>query len=134
MVDGEITGADANIKAGAFPATSAPGGRGNLPAPQSMHAAELDAPVAELYVPAEGRSSEQSQGGKAVPEGQAMGTHADHGNTSSPSERGKERNQNANVHTRTQSGEEAAMVDGGTNVQTPISRRWHSRPPSAPGG
>jgi hypothetical protein len=31
---------------------SAPGGCGNLPAPQSMHAAELDAPVAELYVPA----------------------------------------------------------------------------------
>jgi hypothetical protein len=24
-----------------------------LPAPQKMHAAELDAPVAELYVPAE---------------------------------------------------------------------------------
>jgi len=30
------------------------GGRGNLPPPQLMHAAELDAPVAELYVPAEG--------------------------------------------------------------------------------
>ena len=30
---------------------SEPGGCGNLPAPQSMHAAELDAPVAELYVP-----------------------------------------------------------------------------------
>ena len=28
-----------------------------MPAPQSMHAAELEAPVAELYVPAEGRTS-----------------------------------------------------------------------------
>jgi len=34
----------------------------------------------------------------------------------------------------TQSGEEAAMVDGGMKVQMPISRRAHSPPPSAPGG
>jgi len=40
----------------------------------------------------------------------------------------------ANVHTHTNSDEEAAMVDGGTKVQMPISRRAHSRPLSAPGG
>ena len=45
-----------------------------MPAPQSMHAAELDAPVAELYVPAEARPSEQWQGGKAKPQGQARGS------------------------------------------------------------
>ena len=39
-----------------------------------MHAAELDAPVAELYVPAEARLSEHSQGGKAQPEEQARGS------------------------------------------------------------
>jgi hypothetical protein len=48
----EAQRSDANVKTGAIP--SAPSGRGNLPAPQSMHAAVLDAPVAELYVPAEG--------------------------------------------------------------------------------
>jgi hypothetical protein len=60
---------------------SAPGGCGNLPAPQSMHAAELDAPVAELYVPAVDGASEQSQGGK--PEGQARGSVRGRGPVSS---------------------------------------------------
>ena len=41
-----------------------------------MHAAKLDAPVAGLYVPAEARPSEQSQGGKAMPEEQARGSWA----------------------------------------------------------
>ena len=38
-----------------------PGGCGNLPASQSMHAAELDAPVAELYVP-ERKGGRRSRG------------------------------------------------------------------------
>jgi hypothetical protein len=56
------------------------------------------------------------------------------GNISLPSRTVIKRNPNANLHTHTLSGEEAAMVDGGTKVQMPISRRAHSPPPTAPGG
>ena len=54
--------------------TEAPAAAAYVPAPQSMHASELDAPVAELYVPAEVRPSDQSQGGKAQPQGHARGS------------------------------------------------------------
>jgi len=53
-----------------FRPQSGPGGNRNLPAPQSMHAAELDAPVAELYVPAEGRGWGARHSPRGRPEAQ----------------------------------------------------------------